>query len=162
MIREAVSGDAGAIAAIWNHVIRTTAATFNTVEKSDAEIAAIIAARHAAGRAFVVAEEAGQVLGFATYDQFRGGAGYRHSMEHTVHLATGAAGRGLGRALMATIEAHARAAGVHVMIAGVSSENPQGRAFHAALGYQLTATLPEVGQKFGRKMDLWLMFKFLT
>ena len=47
------------------------------------------------------------------------------------------------------------------MIAGVSGENAQGRAFHERLGYRVIATVPEAGFKFGRFIDLVLMQKFL-
>ncbi len=162
MIRAAAPGDAPAIAALWNHAIRETAITFNATEKSDADVAATIADRQAAGRAFLVAEVGQGLLGFVTYDQFRGGVGYRFSMEHTIHLAPQARGQGLGRALMTAMEDHARGAGVHAMLAGVSSENPEGQAFHAAIGYHLVGTLPEVGHKFGRWMHLLLMQKILS
>jgi phosphinothricin acetyltransferase len=62
---------------------------------------------------------------------------------------------------MAAIEDHARAGGAHSMFAGVSSGNPSGVAFHAALGYREIAMLPEVGFKFGRWFDLHLMQKML-
>lgn len=161
MIRPATTADAAAIAAFWNPVIRDTAATFNPVEKSPDDIARMIAERQAAGHGFLVAELDGQVAGFASYAQFRGGVGYARTMEHTVILSPAAQGRGVGRALMAALEDHARGAGVHSLIAGVSAENPAGRAFHAAIGYAVIATLPEVGYKFGRWMDLTLMQKIL-
>jgi L-amino acid N-acyltransferase len=56
---------------------------------------------------------------------------------------------------------HARAAGAHQMIAGVSAENPDGVAFHAALGFVEIARVPEAGAKFGRFIDLVRMQKFL-
>lgn len=162
MIRAALPDDAAGIGEIWNRIIRDTAATFVSAEKSQSEIAALITGRQAAGHGFWVAEDAAGILGFATYDQFRGGNGYRRSMEHTIQLHDRARGRGLGRALMAGLEDHARQSGVHVMMAGVSAENPAGRDFHLAIGYKLIATLPEVGHKFDRYMDLWLMQKILT
>ncbi|EPX85171.1 GNAT family N-acetyltransferase [Salipiger mucosus] len=158
ILRPAREADAEAIAAIWNPLIEGTAVTFTTAPKTPEGLRADIAAR---GAAFQVAEEGGALLGFATYFQFRGGPGYARTMEHSVQLAPEARGRGIGRALMAALEAEARAQGVHSMFAGVSGENPAGRAFHAALGYREVARLPEVGHKFGRWMDLLLMQKIL-
>jgi len=161
MIRPATADDAPALAALWNPWITETAVTFNPTPKTPEDIAAMIAARRAAGHEFLLAQDDGRLLGFATYAQFRSGAGYARSMEHTVILAPEARGRGTGRALMEALEAHARAGGAHQMIAGVSGENPEGRAFHDRLGYRLVATVPQAGYKFGRFMDLWLMQKFL-
>jgi phosphinothricin acetyltransferase len=155
--RPACPGDAAAIATIWNHYIRETAATFNSVEKTAPDVAATIAANPC----LMVAETEGRVAGFASFVQFRGGIGYRHTMEHTVLVAPGLSRRGLGRALMAALEDRARASGVHSLLAGVSGENPAGIAFHRALGYGEVARLPEVGRKFGRWMDLVLMQKRL-
>jgi L-amino acid N-acyltransferase YncA len=161
MIRAAVPADSARIAEIWNSVIRDTTITFTTAEKTAESIAALIADRIQAGNAFLVAVEAGKVLGFAGYGTFRTGSGYVHTREHTVILAEAARGRGLGRALMAALEDHARARGVHAMIGGVSGENAAGIAFHTAIGYRETGRLPETGRKFGRWLDLVFMQKNL-
>jgi phosphinothricin acetyltransferase len=161
IIRPARPADAGAIIAFWNPLIRDTLVTFNPVEKTEAEVADSIRAKAAAGHGFVVAEDGGPI-GFASYGQFRAGAGYARAMEHTIILAPGARGRGAGRALMTAIEDHARAQGVHSLIAGVSGGNPEGRAFHAAIGYAEVAVVPQVGWKFGRFWDLVLMQKLLA
>jgi phosphinothricin acetyltransferase len=157
-VRLATGLDAEAVAAIWNHYIRDTAATFNSQEKTDAEVADLITGRPA----FFVAVDQDRIAGFATYGPFRGGIGYARTKEHTIMLAPDVSGRGHGRALMRAVEDHARIGGAHSMFAGVSGENPEGRAFHARLGYAETAVLPAVGWKFGRWMDLVLMQKFLA
>lgn len=160
MIRRATPADASAIAALWNPYIRDTAVTFNAVEKTPDDVAAMIRDRDAAGHATLVAEEAA-ILGFASYAQFRGGVGYATCMEHSILLAPEARGKGVGRALIQALCDHARAAGAHQMIAGVSAENPDGVAFHARMGFSEIARLREAGRKFDRFIDLVLMQKFL-
>ncbi|QUS36702.1 GNAT family N-acetyltransferase [Falsirhodobacter algicola] len=161
MIRPATLADAPRIRTIWNVMITDTLANFSEVEKTPAEVEAAIRERHGQGFAFFVAEDAEDIMGFATYAQFRGGPGYRFTMENTVSLVPRAKGRGLGRALMGAVEDHAKARGVNSMIAGVSSANTEGIGFHAALGYEMAATIPRCGFKWGQWLDLLLMQKFL-
>ena len=157
-VRPASQQDASAIAAIWNAEIRDGVSTFNSVERGAEEIASQIAD---APKNWLVAEVDGQVVGFATLSQFRGGVGYRHSLEHTIYLAPKARGCDLGRALMQRIEQSAREQGTHVLIAAIGGENSDGIAFHAAIGFSETGRMPELGRKFGRWMDLVLMQKKL-
>ena len=161
MIRPAQPGDAPALVALLNHWIEKTAVTFNPHPRTVEDLTATIVAKAAAGHGFFVAVEDGALLGQASYGQFRGGLGYATCMEHSISLLPDVSGKGLGRALMAAVEDHARAAGAHQMIAGVTGENPQGQAFHARIGYKLIATVPQAGFKFGRFIDLCLMQKFL-
>lgn len=157
-IRHAGAGDASAIVGLWNHVIRDTIITFNPTEKTEAEIAEAIATRPV----FLLAEEDGAFLGFATVAQFRGGPGYARTLEHTILLPPPARGRGVGRALMTALGAAARSRGAHMLVAGISGENAPGIAFHQAMGFQLTGRMPEVAWKFGRWHTLVLMQKILA
>ena len=160
-IRPATAADAPAICALWNPIIRDTVVTFNPVERDPAEIAEMIATRHAGPGAFFVAEDADGLLGFAAYAQFRGGLGYARCMEHTINLAPAARGQGLGPRLMTALEDHARAAGHHVMVAAITGSNTGSVRFHAGHGYVHVGTMPQVGWKFGRYHDLVLMQKTL-
>ncbi|RII37948.1 N-acetyltransferase family protein [Pseudooceanicola sediminis] len=161
-IRAIAPRDYARVLEIWRPIYRETTATFASEEKTDVTLPIYVETRRAAGRETFVAETDGHLLGFASYDQFRGGDGYVHAMEHTIILAPEARGRGVGRALMQAVEAHALAGGAHVMVAGVSAENTAGVAFHAALGYVETGRMPQVGRKFGRWLDLVLMQRILT
>lgn len=161
LVRAAGRGDAGAIARIWNDIIREPHITFTTTAKTEAAIAALIEERTAAGRAVLVAEASGVVSGFASYEQFRGGPGYARTMEHSINLDAAARGRGVGRALMQALEAHAAARGVHGLVAGISGANPGAVSFHARLGFTVVGRVPEAGHKHGRYLDLILMHKRL-
>ncbi|SFP17202.1 GNAT family N-acetyltransferase [Tranquillimonas alkanivorans] len=157
MIRPARPDDAPGICAIWNGFIRDTLVTFNPIEKTPEDVAALISGRARDGHGTFVADSDGRIDGFATYGQFRSGVGYARTMEHTVLLSPAAQGRGTGRALMDELIAHARAGGAHSLFAGVSSGNPVGRAFHARLGFEEVAVLPKVGFKNDHWLDLHLM-----
>lgn len=159
MIRPARTGDAAAIADLWNPIIRDTVITFNPVEKTVPEIAQMIDAPPPG--AFLVAEGAAGLLGFARFFQFRGGLGYAHTMEHTINLTPDARGTGLGRAMMMALETAARGQGAHSMVAAITGSNTGSIGFHAALGYAHVGTMPQAGWKFGLWHDLVLMQKLL-
>lgn len=160
-IRPAEAGDMAAIKALMEPVIRETTASFASYERSAQEWADLAEARRKAGRPFDVAVRGGEVLGWASYDQFRGNDGYRFCMEHSVYIAAAARGTGMGRALMTRVEDHARTAGHHSMMGGIDGDNTGSIDFHLALGYRAVARVPQVGFKFGRWLDLVLMQKML-
>jgi L-amino acid N-acyltransferase len=154
-IRPARPGDAAAIAALWNAMIRDTLFTFTTLEKTVPGIAALIAEREGA---FWVADLHG-AQGFVTFGPFRAGPGYAATVEHTVILGPGVRGQGAGRALMSQALAGAAVQGRHVMVAGISSANPGAQTFHARMGFERTGYMPQVARKGGQWLDLVLMQK---
>ncbi len=153
MIRPAAPGDAAGLHAIWTPVIRMTTFIFHTTERSEEEIAGLTRGADP----FLVWDDGGQVLGFARCFPFRAGNGYVRTVEHTILLAPGAQGRGIGRRLIDALAEVAAVQGKHMMIGAISAENAAGIAFHAACGFQEHGRLPEVGYKFGRWLDLVLM-----
>ena len=162
MIRASHAEDAASIAAIWNPIIQDTAITFWPTERTETEIATIIADRHGAGHAHLVAEADGRIIGFATYGQFRGGLGYARSMEHTIHIAPDQRGTGLGRHLMTAIKDHARAAGHRLMIGDITGSNDGSLRFHQRMGYAEWGRIPAAGWKFGQFHGLVFMGKDLA
>ena len=158
IIRAATSSDAQAICDIWNPLIHDTTVTFTDTPKVPNDMQVTLRERDGA---FFVAERDAQVIGFASYSQFRSGPGYRHSQELSINLAPDARGQGVGRALLERLEEHAFEQKTHSLIAAISGENEAAQAFHAKLGYQTVALIPEVGQKFDRFIDLILMQKIL-
>ncbi|WP_321364081.1 N-acetyltransferase family protein [uncultured Celeribacter sp.] len=161
-LRDATPADADALKAIMAPVIADSTASFSSVERDEAAWAEMVTDRLNRGRAFYVAEVQGEVVGYATYDQFRpGNNGYRFTMEHSVYLNDAAQGFGLGRTLMLMVEQHAREAGHHSMIAAIDADNAGSIAFHKALGYAEAGRIPQAGFKFDRWLDVLFLQKFL-
>jgi phosphinothricin acetyltransferase len=157
MIRDATEADLPAIVAITNHAILHTTALWTNTEATIESRGAWWRDRVAAGFPVLVAAEEGRVLGFASYGIFRPFEGYLYSVEHSVYVDPGAHGRGLGRALLASVIAHAQAAGKHAMIGAIEADNTVSLRLHASLGFVETGRLKEVGRKFDRWLDLVFM-----
>ncbi len=157
-IRPAQLGDAEAIAALWNAMIRDTLATFTTQEKTVTGTAALITERQGG---FWVADLHG-LQGFVTYGPFRAGPGYAATVEHTIIVAAPTQGRGTGRMLMQQAIVGAVAQGRHVMVAAISGANSGAASFHARMGFEQTGMMPQVGRKADRWLDLILMQKILS
>jgi L-amino acid N-acyltransferase len=145
------------ILAIYNEVIRSSTAVFSEVEVTLENREAWFQAKLASGHPVLVAMDATGVVGFGTFGEFRTWPGYRHSVEHTVHVRTDRRRRGIGRALVLALLEEARRLGKHVMVAGIDAENVTSIALHESLGFEEVGHLHEVACKFGR----WLDLKFL-
>jgi L-amino acid N-acyltransferase len=103
-----------------------------------------------------------QILGFASFGEFRAWPGYRFTVEGTVHIRSDVRGRGVGGALLGEIVSHARAMGKHVMVAGVDAENTASLRFLERAGFERVAHFREVGFKFERFLDLVFLQYWLT
>ena len=157
MIRDATPEDAGAIVAIYNTAVRETTAIWTEVEVDALNRAEWLLGRQALGFPVLVLEEAGMVLGYASYGPFRPHDGYRGTVEHSVYVRADRRGAGRGKALLQALIDYARAEERHVMVAAIEAGNTGSIALHERLGFQRVGVMAQVGQKFGRWLDLALM-----
>ncbi len=161
-IRDAVAADLPAILDIYNEVIATSTAVYRDDPVDLANRRAWFDERGARGFPILVAvDDAGTLLGFASFGPFRDWPGYRHTVEHMVHIHASARGQGLGRTLIEALLPRASAMGMHVMVAGIDADNAASIRLHEKLGFETTAHMREVGTKFGRWLDLVFMQKTL-
>lgn len=161
MLRDATESDLGGILAIYNHAVLNSTAIWNDTPTDLANRFAWLRDRRSKGYPIVVAEEAGEVLGYASFGDFRPFEGFRISVEHSVYVAEAVRGRGLGRRLVEALFEPARALGKKVMIGGITGGNAASLALHARLGFVETARMPGIGLKFGQRLDLVFMQKEL-
>jgi L-amino acid N-acyltransferase YncA len=146
---------AGAILAILNEAIANSTALYDYKPRSAESMLSWFAAKRNGGFPVIGAEdEAGELLGFASYGTFRAWPAYKYSVEHSVYIRGDQRGRGLGQALMERLIAHAQQHDVHVMIAGIDAANAASVALHQRLGFEHAGTIRQAGFKFGRWLDL--------
>lgn len=158
VITEATVADLPGILAIYNDAVLNTTAIWNETEVDLANRQAWLDERMAAGFPVLVVRAAnGEVLGYASYGTWRSIEGFRHTVEHSVYVRGDQRGQGLGPALMHALVAHARDAGLHVMVAAIERENLASIRLHERLGFTTTGQMPQVGRKFGRWLDLTFM-----
>ena len=96
----------------------------------------------------------GTLLAFGSYGSFRAWPAYKYTVEHSVYVHKDHRGRGLGLQVMRSLIAAARQNDVHAMMGGIDASNAGSIALHERLGFKHVGTLPQVGFKFGRWLDL--------
>lgn len=161
LIRPAQSRDLPAITDIYNEAILGTTASYAIDPVSVEDRRAWWEGRVAAGFPVLVLDDDGEVIGYASYAQFRPLAGYAHSMEHSVYVRSGRRAAGGGRLLMEALIEHATAKGVHVLVGVVDGANEGSLSFHRRLGFEESGRLPQVGWKFGRWLDVVFVTRVL-
>jgi phosphinothricin acetyltransferase len=163
IVRSATPSDAEALAAIYGDAVLHGFGTFEEEPPSPAEMdrrRRVIADQ---GLPYVVAEEAGRVLGFAYAGPFRPRAAYRYTLEDSVYVAPGAAGRGVGRAVLCAVIEACEALGVRQLMAVIGdSGNAASIGLHRSLGFEQTGVGRSVGFKHGRWVDIVHMQKPLN
>jgi phosphinothricin acetyltransferase len=160
-IRAATAADLPQILAIYNDVIATTNAIYDEKASTLEERHAWFAERTRAGLPVLVAESNGAVAGFSTYGPWRTRWGYRHTVEHSVHVRADVRGKGIGGALIEALFPLAQAAGTHVMIGVIDSQSKASLHLHARLGFEVAGTFREVARRHAGWLDLVMMQKLV-
>ncbi|MGI9133356.1 MAG: GNAT family N-acetyltransferase, partial [Rhodoferax sp.] len=91
---------------------------------------------------------------FGSYGTFRAWPAYKYTVEHSVYVHQDHRGQGLGLQLMRALIDVARQRDVHAMVGGIDASNASSIGLHQRLGFRHVGTLPQVGFKFGRWLDL--------
>jgi phosphinothricin acetyltransferase len=155
IVRPAVERDLPALDVIYSHFVRSSHATFDVRELHVDERRAWFGRYAVSGpHRLLVAEEDGDLLGYASSSRFRAKPSYDTSVETTVYRAPVARGRGLGRLLMTSLLDALRGEDLHRAYAGVALPNDSSERLHRALGFREIGVYHQVGRKFGRWWDV--------
>jgi L-amino acid N-acyltransferase YncA len=160
-VRLATLDDAEPIRAIYNVEVLTSTVTFDLVPRSLEEQRAWLCARSGV-HAVLVAEAAGEVVGFGSLSPWRDRPAYSTTVEDSVYIHRDHRGRGVGKALLTRLVDTATAHGFHACMARIVGGHEASIALHEACGFEIVGTEREVGRKLGRWLDVVLMERMLT
>jgi L-amino acid N-acyltransferase YncA len=105
----------------------------------------------------IVAEAAGQVVGWGSLSAIHARSAYRHTVEDSIYVHHEHKRRGVGSLLLADLIARARKLGHHAIVAGIDGEQAGSVALHARFGFENVGRFREVGFKYGRWLDVIYM-----
>jgi len=144
-----------AILEILNEAITSSTALYDYRPRPASSMASWFEAKRAGGfPVWGALDEAGTLLGFASYGTFRAWPAYKYSVEHSVYVAPAQQGRGVGKRLMQRLIQSATEQELHTLIGGIDASNATSIAFHQKLGFAHAGTIEQAGFKFGRWLDL--------
>ena len=103
----------------------------------------------------------GEVAGFCFLSQFKKHESYDRTAEVGVYLKPEHIREGLGTRAVAHLEQVAVAGGLKMLLASISGENDGSIAFFRMLGWQQCAHFREIGEKWGRRIDVVFFQKSL-
>ena len=138
-----------------------TVISFEDVPPTAAEMAARIE-RLTSTHAWLVAEDGGEVLGYAYACPHRERAAYRWATEVTVYVDPRHQRRGAGRALYEALLERARRAGYRIALAVIALPNDASVGLHEACGFKLVGVYRGIGFKHGTWWDVgWWQLELL-
>jgi phosphinothricin acetyltransferase len=157
-IRAALLKDLNGITEIYNHAILNTVATFDTEPKTVKEQKKWFN-EHSSKNPIVVAEIDKEIVGFASLSKYSTRCAYSDTAELSVYVKEKYQGKGIGKKLIKEIVVAGEKAGLHAIIARIAEGNKKSIYLHDIVGFKHVGIYKEVGYKFGKKLDVYLMEK---
>ena len=151
-IRAAITADAAALADIYASFVLANYSSFEEVPPTADEMAQRM--QHAPRLPWLVAETAGDVVGFAYAGPHHQRSAYRWAADSSVYLRNSAVGRGVGTALYQHLIPLVRDHGYVSLFAGIALPNEASVRLHESFGFRRIGTFPASGFKLGAWRDV--------
>ena len=166
LIRTARPDDAAALLGIYAWYVENTALSYEYAAPSEDEFRGRII-NIMKQYPYLVAERAGEILGYAYASKYREREAYAWSAETSVYLRPDARGNGVGMMLYTRLEELLRAQGVVKLMASITMPKDEfsdfgSLRFHERMGFKLAGRLENCGYKFGRWYTTAIMDKFIS
>jgi L-amino acid N-acyltransferase YncA len=149
ILRSARPEDAEQILEIYRPSVESTPITFEIEAPSVEEIRQRIQ-DISIQYPWIVAEDQGEILGYAYGNVFRARPAYIWSAESSVYVKKNSQARGLGTQLYRKLLELLFEQGIFNVIGGITLPNEASIRLHEKMGYRLVGTLPQIGFKLGQ------------
>lgn len=155
IVRVATEQDVSEMMEIYNYEVLNGVATFDLNVRTMEERMEWFLQHNVGNHPLIVAEIDGQVAGYASLSSYRDKEAYAATVELSVYVAPSFRRQGVARALIARILEDARSRDdIHTVISVITAGNEASVKLHKEFGFVYSGTLYEVGEKFGRKLDV--------
>jgi L-amino acid N-acyltransferase YncA len=152
-----------AITLIYAHHVNHGTGSFETEAPDRTEMVRRWSEVEARGLPWLVAEDDGEIGGYAYAAPYRSRLAYRHTVEDSIYVRADRLGTGQGKLLMPALITAAQACGMRQMIAVIGdSANQSSITLHRRFGFDDAGLLRDVGFKFGRWLDTVFMQRSLV
>ena len=158
IIRDASLKDLTEITEIYNEAILNTVATFDTNIKTLDEQREWFD-KHGSKNPIIVAEKNGKIIGWASLNKYSDRCAYSGTAELSLYVKEESQGKGIGKKLMKEIIKKGEQAGIHAIISRIAEGNQVSVNIHKTVGFEHVGIYKEVGYKFGKRLDVYLMEK---
>ena len=145
--------DAAACAAIYAPFVTDSPTSFEEVAPTAEDMARTIA-ETSARYPWLVAEDAGEVIGYAYATAHRSRAAYRWAVDLGIYLAKEHHGQRVGTRLCQRLLEQLAEQGVHVAVVGITLPNPASVALTESLGFEPVGVYRRIGYKAGAWRDV--------
>lgn len=145
--------DLAAILAIYNHYILNSTATFHSGKLSRDDLEEFLFIAHPKYPSFLITEN-GEMIGYCFLTQYKKRQAYDRSAELSIYLKPEYTGKGIGLSALSHLEAAAKEAGIHVLVGTICGENQASIRLMEKAGFSKCAHLKNIGEKFGKVLDV--------
>jgi L-amino acid N-acyltransferase YncA len=158
---ELSENDLQTVKEIYEYYVENSTATFHTGRITLTEIREFIYIGHPVYKSYKI-QANGDVCGYCYLSPYKKRQAYDRTAEVTVYLKQEYTGHGIGRLALRRLEEAAGTTTIKVLIGIITGDNIQSIRLFTREGYEKCGHFKEVGEKFGKVLDVVAFQKIIS
>lgn len=155
LIRKACDSDIKELLDIYNYEVENGVATLDIQPKNMEQWTCWYKAHNINNHPLIVAQADDAIAGYASLSPYREKEAYKSTVELSVYVHNEYRQQGVATMLMDNIlKLAAEDERTHMVVSVITSGNEASCKLHQKFGFEFCGTIKEVGEKFGRLLDI--------